>query len=105
MATDRTEKSEIKRMGAKAQKNSGRSAYAKGDAILGDFLVDVKEAKQSFTLNRNVWGKVSTDAIKHHKEPTLMVALGAGQEIVRLYVVGEEMFRQLYEAYEEKYNV
>ena len=46
-----SERSEVKRDGAKAQKNSGRGDYQKGDAQWKQFLVDYKEAGTSFTLN------------------------------------------------------
>ena len=45
-----SERSEVKRDGAKAQKNSGRGDYQKGDAKWKQFLVDYKEASASFAL-------------------------------------------------------
>ena len=39
-----SERSEVKRDKAKAQKNSGRGDYQKGDAQWKQFLVDYKEA-------------------------------------------------------------
>jgi hypothetical protein len=103
MADKHTELQEIKRMQGKPQKNSGRG-WQKGDATLGPFIVDVKEYKKTFGLSRDMWGKVSTDAAKHRKEPTLMVCLGDGRDSLRLWVVGDEMFTQMLEAYEEKYG-
>jgi hypothetical protein len=90
-------------MQGKPQKNSGRG-WQKGDAILGPFIVDVKEYKKTFGLSRDMWGKISTDAAKHRKEPALMVCLGEGRESLRLWVVGDEMFSQMLNAYEEKYG-
>lgn len=104
MADARSELAEIKKMGGKPQKNSGRGLYQKGDATLGDFVVDVKEYAKSFTLSRDVWGKVSTDASKHRKEPALMICLGSGTETTRLWVIGNEMFHLMLEAYNEKYG-
>lgn len=104
MANDKTERSEINRMGGKPQKNSGRGLYQKGDAILGPFVVDVKEAKSSFTLNRNVWGKICSDASRHRKDPTLMIVLGEGKETTRLWLMGDTMFHLLLDAYEERYE-
>jgi hypothetical protein len=103
MADSRSEKIEIKKMGGKAQKNSGRSLHEKGDAILGPFIVDVKEYEKSFSLSRNVWGKISTDASKHRKEPALMVCLGIAENTTRLWVVGNDMFHDMFLAYQEKY--
>ena len=45
-----SERAEVRRDGAKAQKNSGRGDYQKGDAQWKQFLVDYKEAGVSFTL-------------------------------------------------------
>jgi outer membrane phospholipase A len=82
-----TEKSEIKRMNAKAHKNSGRG-NKKGDATWNDFVVDIKEASKSFTLNQKVWAKVTTDAIKSgtDKSPALIIVLGEGTQKVRLLI-------------------
>jgi hypothetical protein len=102
MADAKSEKAEIKRMGAKAQKNSGRGPFQKGDAILDEWLVDVKENSKSFALNKSVWAKVSSDASRHRKDPALMVVLGEGKETVRLWVIGDSMFHLLNEAYKEK---
>ena len=40
-----SERGEIKRDNAKAQKNSGRGQYQKGDAKWYNFVVDYKESK------------------------------------------------------------
>ena len=60
-----SERSELKRIGAKAHKNSGRNTK-KGDATWENFTVDVKENSKSFTLNHDVWAKATTDAIKNN---------------------------------------
>lgn len=104
MADAKSELAEIKKMGGKPQKNSGRGLYQKGDATLSEFVVDVKEYEKSFSLSRNVWGKVSTDASKHRKEPALMVCLGTGRDTTRMWVIGDEMFHLMLEAYQEKYG-
>src|SRR5690349_2236940 len=104
MPDARSEQAEIKKMGGKAQKNSGRGLYQKGDAALGPFVVDVKEYAKSFTLSRDVWGKISTDASKHRKEPALMVCLGEGVSTTRLWVIGDEMFHEMLSAWREKYD-
>jgi len=101
MADARSEKLEIKRMGAKPQHNSGRSKHAKGDAVLFPFIVDVKEAKESFTLNKKVWAKICSDSARHNLDPALMIALGE-QDTVRLWIIGDTMFQQMLEAYKEK---
>ncbi len=45
-----SERGEVKRDNAKAQKNSGRGQYQKGDAKWKQFVVDYKEAGTSFNL-------------------------------------------------------
>jgi hypothetical protein len=82
-----SEKNEIKRMNAIPHKNSGRG-NKKGDATWKSFVVDIKEAKKSFTLNENVWAKITTDAIKSgiNKSPALIIVLGNGPKKTRLLV-------------------
>ena len=104
MADALSEKQEIKKFGGAAQKNSGRGAIQKGDARLGPFIVDVKESLKSFALNLKVWGKVCTDAAKHRKQPALMVAMGEGRETVRMWVISDTMFKEMLDAWEDKYG-
>ncbi len=82
-----SEKSEINKIKAKAHKNSGRG-NKKGDATWGDFIIDIKEASKSFTLNEKVWSKITTDAIRSgiNKSPALVVVLGTGSKKVRLFI-------------------
>ena len=83
-----TERAEIKRDGATAQKNSGRGDYQKGDALWYDFVVDYKEASRSFTLNKEVWAKICTDTfrVSRDRHPVLKIILGDTQK-VRLGIV------------------
>ena len=96
-----SEAKEIKRDGAKAQKNSGRGKIQKGDAVWKNFLVDYKEYGKSFSLSRASWGKVCTDAIKVSASlsPVLKVILGEGQSKIRLAVIEwsvlEDMMEEL----------
>ncbi|UOW93516.1 Holliday junction resolvase [Streptomyces phage PinkiePie] len=100
-----SEQNEIKRDGGKAQKNSGRGQYQKGDATLGPFCYDIKEYANSFSVNKTSWGKVCTDAFKSGRMiPALKLVLGAGNQKVRLWVIGDDMFREMLEAWEEKYG-
>lgn len=102
MADNKTEAQEVKRFGGKTQKNSGRGAFSKGDATLGPFLVDVKEYEKTFGLSRQMWAKISTDAIrKERRVPALNVVLGGD---LRLWVVEERMFQEMLEAWQEKYE-
>jgi hypothetical protein len=70
-----SEKSESKRIGAKQHKNSGRGTH-KGDATWENFTVDFKEVGKSFTLNREVWAKATTDAIRNGNDPAIVVVIG-----------------------------
>jgi hypothetical protein len=98
-----TEKNESKRIGAKQHKNSGRNTK-KGDATWRGFVVDFKESKKSFTLNKDVWAKAVTDSIQagRDKSPAIVVILGEGNTRVRLAIIEMDMLEQLTG---EKYNV
>lgn len=98
-----SEENEIRRMGGKAQHNSGRGWREKGDAVLEPFLVDVKEYKKSFGLSIPVWRKLCSDAIRSgNREPAFNIVLGETDR-VRLWVVDERMFNEMREAWMEKY--
>jgi outer membrane phospholipase A len=91
-----TEKSESKRIGAKQHKNSGRNTQ-KGDASWNEFVVDFKEVGKSFTLNKEVWAKATTDAMKNGKDPAIVVILGEGNSKVRLAIIEMGILEQLVE--------
>ena len=98
-----SERGEAKRDGAKLQKNSGRGKIQKGDAILGDFVVDYKEYSESISISKKIWAKVCTDAFKvsTSKHPILKLILGADKPI-RLAVVEWSLFEEMKEAWEWK---
>lgn len=105
MATKESELSEIKRFGGTPQKNSGRGAVKKGDGILEPFLVDVKEYAKSYAISISNWAKISSDAIKAGSfQPALNVVLGEAGKKVRVWVVSEEMFLEMLDAWREKYE-
>jgi hypothetical protein len=91
-----SERSESKRIGAKQHKNSGRNMQ-KGDASWKDFVIDFKEVGKSFTLNKDVWAKATTDAIKNGKDPAIFVVIGEGNSKVRLAIIAVDMLEQLME--------
>lgn len=101
-----TEASEAKRDGSKLQPNSGRGAHAKGDAILGPFLIDYKEYAESFSVSKKVWAKICTDAVLKGKlQPALKLVLGQNDgKKTRVWVIGDAMFHEMLEAWEEKNN-
>jgi len=88
-----SERSESKRLGAKQHKNSGRNTK-KGDATWNNFTVDFKECSKSFTLNKDVWAKIVTDAIKNNNDPALVIVLGDGDKKVRLAIVELDILKQ-----------
>ena len=99
-----SERNEIRRDGARAQKNSGRGKIQKGDAIWNErYLVDYKEYAKSITLNRDVWGKVCTDAMKAGRSlsPILKIILGEGKQKTRLAVIEWSVLEQLVESERE----
>lgn len=97
-ATNKTEAAELRRMGAKVHKNSGRGMI-KGDGSLDEFVVDVKEANKTFTLSQDVWAKICTDAMKvdRNKSPMLQLVIGEGSRKVRLSVVEWSVQEELIE--------
>jgi hypothetical protein len=100
-----SEANEIKKDGGTAQKNSGRGKIQKGDAKLGPFCYDIKEFSKSFGLSKAVWGKICTDAFRSGRMvPALKVVLGEANEKVRLWVIDDGMFKEMLEAWEEKYG-
>lgn len=102
-----SEKSEVKRDGARAQKNSGRGQIQKGDAILDIFTVDYKEYEKGFTVNQDNWAKICMDAMRNgQSEPVLKLVLGKGNGKTRLGVVSWDIvedYIRLRKA-EEKYH-
>jgi heat shock protein HspQ len=96
VATKQSELNELARIGAVPQKNSGRGHH-KGDGILGDYLVDVKEVNKSFGLTKDSWAKVCTDAVSENKAPILHIVIGEGNERVRVWVMEESAGRDLLE--------
>jgi len=105
LVIDLSERSEVKRDGAKAQKNIGRGEYQKGDAQWKQFVVDYKEASSSFTLNKQVWSKICTDTFKVNRDmhPALKIIIG-NESRVRLGIIEWTVLEELIEFW-EKNNV
>jgi hypothetical protein len=89
-----SERSESKRIGAKQHKSSGRGTH-KGDATWKNFTVDFKECSKSFTLNKDVWAKAVTDAIRNGNDPAILVVLGDGNSKVRLMITEFAIIEQI----------
>lgn len=95
-----SERGEIKRDGAKAQKNSGRGKIQKGDAIWHDFVVDYKEYSKSISISKDIWAKICTDTFKvsRNKFPVLKLILGESSP-TRLAVIEWSLFEEMEEAW------
>lgn len=91
------EQSEAKRMGAQSHKNSGRGKIKKGDATWKNFTVDYKHVEKSFTLNKAVWAKCCTDALKNNADPAIVVVIGDDSSKTRLAVIELALLEQLLE--------
>jgi hypothetical protein len=100
-----SERSEVKRDGAKAQKNSGRGDYQKGDAQWKQFLVDYKEASKSFTLNKENWAKICTDTFRVNRDmhPALKIIIG-NESKVRLGIIEWSILEDLIRFWEEHHE-
>jgi hypothetical protein len=98
------EHAEAKRDGAKPQKNSGRGIQ-KGDALLTGLTVDYKMSDKSFTITREVWAKICSDAAKNNlSSPAIKAVLGT-DPYTRLWIIDESLFKEMREAWFEKYEV
>lgn len=98
-----SEKDEAARDGAALHRNSGRGWIQKGDASLGEFCVDYKEYSESFSVSRGVWAKATKDALGMRKIPALKLVLGRAEKL-RLWVVDDHTFHEMYDAWVEKYG-
>jgi hypothetical protein len=96
-----SERAEGKRIGAKLHKNSGRGTK-KGDASWFNFVIDFKEVGKSFTLNKDVWAKAVTDALKSNADPAIVVVIGSSESKTRLAVIEMSLLEQLIEERENK---
>lgn len=93
-----SERSELKRIGAKPHKNSGRGNIQKADGNLDRYVVDVKEYSKSFSITQDVWAKIVTDTLKvdKNKSPVILLVLGEHKK-VRLAIIEWNEFEELRE--------
>jgi hypothetical protein len=98
-----SERSEVKRDNAKAQKNSGRGNYQKGDSQWHSFVVDYKEYEKSISISKSIWAKICTDTFKvsRDKYPVLKIILGKDSQKTRLAVIEWSLLEQLVECWEK----
>lgn len=102
-----SEAGEIRRDGAKAQKNSGRGQIQKGDAKWHNFVVDYKEYEKGFRVTPENWAKICTDTFRSDPDmsPLLKVILGSGQNKLRLGIVEWEWLEELVTFYEQNCGI
>ena len=98
-----SEANEVKRDGARAQKNSGRGPYQKGDAIWQGFLVDYKESAKSVYINKEMWAKICTDTFRVDRSlhPALKLIIGEGSSKIRIALVEWEVLEEMVKFYNE----
>jgi len=99
-------KAELRRIGAKSHKNSGRGQYQKADGNIERFVVDIKEYGKSISLSQDMWAKIVTDCLRtdNKKNPLLMAVLGSGGRKTRLAVIEWEVLEELLEELDGRYN-
>lgn len=100
-----TEALEAARDGAKLHRNSGRGIIEKGDASLGTlFCIDYKEYAKTFGVSIDVWAKTTKDALKMRMKPALKLVLGDKEPKTRLWVIGDDVFHEMYSAWKQIYG-
>ena len=101
---NKMEVSEAKRIGATAHKNSGRGKV-KGDASYPGITIDFKFAEKSFSMNKDIWRKICSDAQSNKHAPAINVLLGeTGGIKTRLWIIEDGLFQEMREAWMEKYG-
>jgi hypothetical protein len=96
-----SERSEIRRDGSKAQKNSGRGPIQKGDSKLYPFVIDYKEYPKGFRVTPDVWAKICGDAWRSDGEPALKLVMGQDNQKVRVVVISESMSEEMRKAWRD----
>lgn len=98
-----SEDGEIKRYGMEKLKNSGRGRIYKGDATLLGMVVDIKEYSKSYSVSRDSWRKICTDAYQTDPkaDPCLMLVLGEDSSKVRVGVISWELLVEMRKAWIE----
>lgn len=82
--------------GAKLVPNSGRGTHRKGDALLGDLLIDYKFTEsKSFSVNDKAFSKHRIDAFKEGYEGVVVVYFHESQK--KVAVVDWEYLKHLEE--------
>lgn len=99
------EKQIAKNLGGKVQPNSGAANFVAGDVKLDFVLVDAKTVtthKQSISIKEDWFKKIRYEAFAMGKELSC-IAFNFGPGEPNYYAVNENDFKQLINAYKEKY--
>ncbi len=89
---NKMEKKQANKDGARIVKNSGRGVH-KGDAKLGNWLIDYKFNSKTFTLNPNNWKKHRDDARNEaFRDPVIVVVFDDG---TRLAIVDWDLLQDM----------
>ena len=100
----RQEKKVAKAVGGKRQSNSGATAFAKGDVVTEDFLIEAKTKTKdcsSFTIKEEWLLKNEEEAFAMGKNNSALCFDFGPSANKRYYVISERMFQLLQQYLEE----
>jgi hypothetical protein len=104
--SSRQEKQIAKKLGGKVQPNSGAANFVAGDVKLDFMLIDAKTVvtpKKSVTIKEEWFSKIKQEAFAMGKEMSC-IAFNFGPDKPNYYAVSENDFKELLNAYKEKYH-
>lgn len=99
------EKQIAKNLGGRVQPNSGAANFVAGDVKLDFMLIDSKTVtapKQSVSIRKEWFDKIRNEAFAMNKEMSC-IAFNYGPNQPNFYAVNENDFKNLLQAYKEKY--
>ena len=99
------EKQIAKNLGGRVQPNSGAANFVAGDIKLDFMLIDAKTVtapKQSVSIRKEWFDKIRNEAFAMNKEMSC-IAFNYGPNQPNFYAVNENDFKNLLQAYREKY--
>lgn len=103
--SSRQEKDIAKKLGGKVQPNSGAANFVAGDVKLDFVLIDAKTVttlQKSVSIKEEWFEKIRLEAFAMGKDMSC-IAFNYGPGKPNYYAVSERDFKELLEAYKEKY--
>jgi len=103
--SSRQEKQIAKNLGGKVQPNSGAANFVAGDVKLDFMLVDAKTVvtpRKSVSIREEWFQKIRQEAFAMGKDMSC-IAFNFGPDKPNYYAVSEKDFKELLQAYKEKY--